>query len=63
MKEKVSSTQMADGTAEDHPWQSLEFFAPMVRRILPEDHRTPHECHAALIHRGEGLFRGGILCG
>jgi predicted HD phosphohydrolase len=25
----------------DYAWESLEFFEPMVRRILSEDHRTP----------------------
>jgi predicted HD phosphohydrolase len=25
----------------DYAWEPLEFFAPMVRRILSEDHRTP----------------------
>lgn len=25
----------------DYDWESLEFFAPMVHRVLSEDHRTP----------------------
>ena len=26
----------------DYPWEPLEFFVPMVRRVLSEPHRTPH---------------------